>query len=126
MNGTVSFAYVNRKYFDNKGTKARLNVDCSNSASKDKDGNKKYVNYSLTLWEDDAIYWNEKITGNKEDKQCVSFNGYITEVSAKEHNGKLYTTVQIALTKAGKTAAFFLLPNLSASEDNSAISEIDF
>jgi hypothetical protein len=116
MNGNVAFAYVNRKYFDDKGKTPRLNVDCSNSVGKDQ--YKKYINYAVTLWGDDAVYWNKQLTGDKADKQCVSFNGYISDVTAKEYKEKLYTTVQINVGKAGSNAAFFLLPPYNGGSNN--------
>lgn len=131
MNGSVSFAYVNKKFYEDSKGKTRLTVLCSNSVGKDQ--YKKYINYSVTLWEEEAVYWNKIITGEKDSKQCVSFSGYITDVSGKESNGKIYTTVQLNLAKAGKTSAFFLLPNLgdtsaggSANAGNTGISEEDF
>jgi hypothetical protein len=90
-----------------------------------KDQYKKYINYSVTLWEDEAVYWNGLLTGNKESKQCVSFSGYISDVVGKEKDGKVYTTVYVNLAKAGKTSAFFLIPNLSEKPSGGGGAKLD-
>ena len=109
-NITVNFAYVNRVKYT-PGDKARLNVSLSENVGKSDD--KKYIQYELTLWEQEAVYYHS-IFGDEPKNIAVSFSGYITEVTANasKDGDKIYTSLRVNLNKAGTVSAFNVLPDL--------------
>lgn len=101
MNLEVRYAYLNKK----QRTDNRLNLSLVEIV-KNKKGDKSYINYGITLWDDDADKYEKKLVVGDKTKQtkssCVFFKGYVTNVNTyiPEDNAKIYNTFYVNLDKA--------------------------
>lgn len=95
----IKYAWVNKKkLIEGEGGKTRLQLQLSESRKDKKSGKTFYTNYMTTLWDEDAIKYNDLIQEKTEtsNSSSVYLKGWITEVSSilsKKDNTTIYTTI---------------------------------